>query len=851
MNQFWMLAFRNLWARKMRTLITASGIALGIAAMLAVSVMAASTAQSLKDFFAQSSGRANLAVTESSNTGEGLAARTLLRVDAFDGVQAAVGTTLNRVMLVAKDKTVSLAIYGVDPAVDQTMRTYKLASGRFLEAREKGHNILLAGKFAADHKIALGDTISLLLTTGAEEKFKVVGLLADEGAGHLENGSVGFVNLPVAQDTFARGNRFDTIDIVAAPEIANSTARLNVLKDALQNELGEKFTVASPSSTGDSISQAVGSLNTGLSFFSMIALFVGMLLIYNTFQMTVAERTREFGMLRSLGASKGQVLRLVLIEAVFLGLIGSGVGIGIGLFLSIPLVNVMSSMFGIPLETFVVPTEGLIQAVLIGLITTLIAAFMPAWQASRISPTEALRARGGRSEGFLMRHSWQIGLALAALAVLSGFHIISLGSGPQFFVVTFLAAILLMPNIILLLERGGRGLIRLVYGPMGPIGSRNLARSKARSSLTVGVLMIGVVLTVAMGAMSVSFKAAMNAWVNSAIGGDFFITSSDSMREDLARDILAVKGVAAVTPQTLTYQKVVGFTNAQGYTTRDDLIELVGVDPATFLQVNAFQFVGGEDQTTAMNQLVGGDVVFLSTTLRDKWGVKDGDTVRIRTARGERDFQIAAMIASFWSGGQSMTLSRRDISRYLGDESVSMFLVKKKADATSAEVEDGLKESIARTKSMNVTAAEEFRVTIVAQMQQIMGLFDAIVWIAVIISALGVVNTMTMNILERVREIGTLRSIGTTRGQLARMILSESGTMGMLGSIFGVLVAVPVSFVMVQGMKQGSGFQMDYVFPASAFVSSVLIALVVSQLAALYPTWRAGRINIIEAVKEE
>jgi len=851
MNTFWMLAFRNLWARKTRTLITASGIALGIAAMLAVSVMAASTAQSLRDFFAQSSGRANLTVTESSSSGEGLASRTLYRVRAIDGVEDAVGSTLNRVSLIAKDKTLPFAVAGIDPEVDQQVRTYKVASGRFLERREKAHNILLVGKFASDRKIALGDTVTLLLPSGAEEKFKVIGLLSDEGAGRLENGSIGFANLEVAQDVFGRGNRFDQIDIVARPEIANSSARLNALKETLQNELGDKFTVAFPASTGESISQAIGGLNLGLSFFGMIALFVGMLLIYNTFQMTVAERTREIGMLRSLGASKGQILRLVLSEAAFLGLIGTLLGIAVGLFLSIPLVKLMSSMFGIPLESFVVPTDGVVQAVIVGLTITLIASFLPAWQASRISPTEALRARASRREGFLMQHSWQIGLALAALAVLDGTGIISLGQGPQFFILTFLSAILLMPNIILLMEHGGRGLIGLIYGPMGPVGSRNLARSKARSSLTVGVLMIGVVLTVAMGSMSISFKTAMDDWVNSAIGGDFFITSSAPMREDLMHAILAVNGVTAVTPQVNTWQKVVGVTNAKGYSSRDDLILLIGIDTPTYQQVNSFQFVGGEDKETAMAQLASGDAVFVSSTMRDRWGVKDGDTIRLRTARGERDFQVAAMIASFWSGGQSITLSRRDIARYFGEEHVSLFLVKKQPDASTADVQARVKEAIGKSKSMDITAAEEFRTSMVAQMQTVITLFDSMVWIAVIISALGVVNTMTMNILERVREIGTLRSIGTTRGQLARMILSEAGTMGLLGSIFGVAIAVPVSFVMVEGMKQGSGFPLGYVFPTSAFVTGVIVALVVSQIASLYPTWRAGRVNIIEAVKEE
>jgi putative ABC transport system permease protein len=659
------------------------------------------------------------------------------------------------------------------------------------------------------------------------------------------------VNLKVAQSVFERGSRLDNIDIVVPQGIANSPTQLDALKETLQAELGAKFTVAFPAATGESVSQAVSGLNTGLSFFSMIALFVGMLLIYNTFQMTVAERTREIGMLRSLGATKGQVLRLVLTEAVFLGLIGTMLGVAVGLVLSIPLVRMMGGMFGFALESFVIPTNGLVQAVIVGAVTTLVAAFLPAWQASRVAPTEALRARGSRHEGWLMRHSWQIGLVMVGVAALEGMGIISLGPGPQFFVLTFLGAILLMPSIILLFERGGRGIVGLIYGAMGSVGSRNLARSKARTSLTVGVLMIGVVLTVAMGAMSISFKAAIDKWVNAAIGGDFFITSSDPMREDTLHDILAVEGVSAATPQTLIFQKTLGATNSEGYTAHDDLIQLIGIDPISYRQVNSFQFVGGENVELAMVELAGGDAVFISSTLRDKWKVKDGDSVRLRTPRGERDFKIAATIVSFWMGGQTLTLSRRDIGKYYGDTRVNMFLVKKQPDVPSAQARADLDETVGRSKRVDVMAADEFRSTLVASMQQTMSLFDAMIWIAVIISALGVINTMTMNVLERVREIGTLRSIGTTRGQLARMILSESGAMGLLGSIFGVAVAVPVSFVMVEGMKQGSGFQMEYIFPLTAFITGVIVALVISQLAALYPTWRAGRINIIEAIREE
>ncbi len=851
MNKLWHLAFRNLWTRKTRTLVTALGILLGVAAMFAVSVMGASTAQSLKDFFAQSSGRANLTITDAGTSGEGFPRRTLARLQAHPSVVQAVGMTSKSALLQTKDKTIALTLIGIDPEADARVRTYKIARGQFLDPRSKSHNILLVVTFANDHAIALDDTLTFQMPNGALEKFRVIGLLADEGAGHLNAGKVGFITLDVSQTVFERGSRLDQIDLVVTPEIAESSADLKTLKESLQDDLGSKFIVSLPTATGESVAQAISGLNVGLSFFSVIALFVGALLIYNTFQMTVAERTREIGMLRSLGASKRQVLSLIMVEAALLGCIGTALGIGGGMLLSIPLVKLMSNMMSIPLESFAVPTDGLIQAIIVGLVTTGIAAFLPAWNASRIAPTEALRARAGSREGFLLRHSWKFGIGLIALAVLDATGVFSLGQGPQFFIFLFLGVILWMPNIILLVERVSRRALTLVYGAMGPLGSRNLARSKVRTSLTVGVLMIGVVMTMAIGAMTASFRAGIDDWINAAVGGDFILSSADGMREELINDLRDVEGVAAVSPQRLLWQKAEGVTTATGFTAYDDQLLFLGIDPLTISQVSKLQFVSGENEQDALARLANDNAVFISTAMRDRWKVKRGDTVRLRTRRGSNDFEIAGVVQTFWSGGQCLYISRGALQKYFGDQRVNLFLIRKTADVSNTEIQARLKQALGDSKRIEIVAGDEYRASFQTQIVGFLLLFDAMVWIAIIVGALGVVNTMTMNVLERVREIGTLRSIGMSRGQLARMILAEAGAMGVIGALFGIVIAYPVSVVMVEGMREGSGFQVTYTFPMSAFVIGIVTALVISQVASLYPTWRAGRVNVIEAIKEE
>jgi putative ABC transport system permease protein len=369
--------------------------------------------------------------------------------------------------------------------------------------------------------------------------------------------------------------------------------------------------------------------------------------------------------------------------------------------------------------------------------------------------------------------------------------------------------------------------------------------------LTVGVLMIGVVMTVSVGAMSISFQASMGDWMNAVLGGDFIITSTDPMRDDLMRDIEKVPGIAGVTPERWLFGNLTGIVRGGTLENRQDPVLLIGIDAATRRAISTFQFMGGEDPDSAMDELASGDSIFVSTALRDRWNIRRGDMVRLRTTRGEHDFRVVAIAMSFMQGGQSMITSRRDLEKYFGDTRVSMFMANKAPEASSSDVEERLKNGIAKSKRLVIQAGDEYRQSLATQVQQFFLMFDAMVWIAVIVGALGVVNTMTMNVLERVREIGTLRSIGTTRGQVMGMILSEAAAMGVLGALFGVLVALPISREGVTRMAEISGFPMSYLFPPGGFVAGVVIALVVSQLAALYPTWRAVRLNVIEAIKEE
>jgi len=860
------LAFRNLKTRKTRTLLTTLGIVLGVAVILAISVTNQSTLSSINTIFDEASGLAHLVVAPSSYTGtSGFPESTLSRVQSVPGIAQAVPTLQVRTLL-ARDAAGwkfefgiggatggnDLLVFGIDPERDPQARLYKLDSGRFLEPGETSYSALFTTDYADEKSISLDEDVDILLPNGNIATLRAVGFLRKDGPGLMNSGSVAFVPLDVLQDIFARGGELDQIDIVAQPSVAGSADKLADLKQRLEDKLGSKYVVNYPAQRGQVVTQQLATYQQGLSFFSMIALFVGGFLIYNAFAMTIVERTQEIGLLRALGLTRRQVTRLILIEASVLGVIGSILGVGFGLIMARGMMALMSAITATEIIEVTVPLDGLLISLVVGLGVTLVSAFLPAFKAGRISPLAALRIQGQENPTGAPRRlalRFAAGVEMVAVAVLTINYVplrssvvFQIGSGMVF--VMFLGATLIVPAAVQPLEKLFRPILIAIFGAQGRLGSSNIERSRGRAALTVAALMTGIAMVISIGAMGRSFQTDIDGWVNSAVGGDLLVRSPVPMRIDFGSRLGAIPGVAAVTPAR--------YFGVQRASDGDDLaLVFQAIDPATYFKVASFQYAEDKEDAAQIERDLASGQLLVSTTVADRYDLKRGDTLELETRRGVQSFRVAGLVSDFTSQGYVINGTLDTMRLYFGVTDVDRFTLKLVPGADRAAVQKAIEDKYGQSRHVQVETTEEFRTRIRELTNRAFGLLDVLANIGVLVAALGVINTMMMNVLERQREIGSLRSIGMTRSQIVHMILAEAGAMGAVGAVFGIGFGILLSRVLVQGMQQMSGYRLTFSLPFEAVLNGILIAFLVSQIAALYPAWRASRVNIVEAIKHE
>jgi putative ABC transport system permease protein len=866
LSSFPSLAFRNLVRRKSRTALTVTGIVLGVAVVLAVSVTNASTLASIHRIFDEGAGRAELTVISSSVSDAAFQGSALGRASRVAGVSQVAPVVTHRTLLAADadswglsmsvagtSTTNDLLLFGVDPAIDRSVRDYSIVSGSFLPGDRRAYAAVLVEDYARDKKLVVGKDL-IILTPDGEESLRIVGLIKKEGVGLQNGGAVAVVPMGAVQALYGLGSDLTQIDVLAQADVAGSPYRLEELKGRLATTLGDGYQVLYPAARGRVVSQMLASYQLGLNFFRAVALFVGAFLIYNTFTMTVVERTREIGMLRTLGATQTQVASLVLLEAGVLGGIGSLLGSVFGIVLARGLSHTMASVAATQIAQLDIPPSGLLTSMLLGLGVTLVSASLPAWRARNVSPLEALRASARPQTVPLGQFGWVIGSTLIVLAYMALYHLplrpeaeYPVGTASVFGML--LGATLVVPITIDAAEHLLRPVLAAVYGHEGWLGAGNMRRSKGRTTLTVGALMVGIAMIIGVQAMTTSFEADIAHWVETAIGGDLYIRSPIAMRLEFGQRLLSDPVTQAITP--LTFRHVRHTLHGQG-SEGGDTILFTAIDPLTYPQVASFVFEdSAADASAALAQLAAGDALLVSATLADRYHLSTGDTLSLETRRGEHTFRVAGVVTDFSSQGYVVNGSRQDLQRYFGDDSVSEFIMTLRPGVDVQAEATRIKDHYGKGHAIVVETATAFRQKVMALTSQAFALFDVLGLIGVVIAALGVVNTLMMNIAERQREIGGLRSLGMTKGQIARMVLAESGAMGMVGGAFGMVFGFVLSKVLLLGAQRLGGFVVHYYFPPAALLISLAIALGVSQLAALYPARRAANVRVIEAIQHE
>jgi putative ABC transport system permease protein len=535
-----------------------------------------------------------------------------------------------------------------------------------------------------------------------------------------------------------------------------------------------------------------------------------------------------------------------------LATVGATLGIGAGILMARGLIRAMDAVLrGQSVDVVAIPVDGLVRSLLVGIGVTLLAAAIPAWQASRISPLEALRVQGKTKEGWVVRNGWPLGAALTLLALGLIFWIplrplarYYLGQSAVF--VLFAGTTLLIPITLGGWELLTRPVIARLYGAEGRLGSHNLSRAKMRATLTVAALMVGVAMIIGIQGMTAAFRADIQAWTSAYLGGDLYVYASLPMRADLGPRLEAMPEVAAATP--IRYLEV-EWQQAPG---NPVILTFTGLDPTSYQRVNSFVFQDNPaDPDQLVSQLAAGGALFVSSAVAERYEVAPGDQLALETRRGVRNFTVAAIVVDFYSQGMVVHGNWQDMRQYFGTNDVSFYFLKVADGISPAAAQDQIEATHGQRRHLIVDTNNVLREQVFRLTDQTFGLFDVLAYIAIIVAAFGVVNTLTMSVSERTREIGFLRSLGMTRGQIRRMILSEAAIIGLIGSCFGIGFGLFLSQVFLMAFQEMRGYQLSFVLPIRGIFISLIITLIVSQLASLWPAQRAARLNIIEAIQHK
>lgn len=830
-------SLRELRRRPARALLTLLSVAIGVAMVVAISLGSSTVRSAYRQLYETLAGRAALEVV--AQGGGSFDQGIIGQLRETPGVRDCIPVVRRPGLAYLRHKRFRVLLLGVDPVQDRLVRDYELQSGAWFGP---GRSAMLPSDFAAAMGISPGDEVNLLTRKGLQT-FVVAGLLGGRSASASIAGSAFYITLDQAQRLFVGAGQVDAIDL-----LLDRDSQQQDVEAELSRRLPPGLFAHPPAARSDFSRETLLSIDQGMNFAAVLSLVAAAIIVLNALFMNVGERRRQLGILRAIGATRRQVIMLILREGLILGLLGAALGLLVGLAGARALSAALAQLFqaNLPPPHLTAQAAGL--AFLVGPGISLVSAYFPARYAAQIPPVEAMHAVRPGDPDRLPRWPTWIGLGVLAAfglaSTLSARGLIPANAGTALSAVGLAGFMLLIPAAIARVSGPLAHVFYCIAGFEAELAVRQLRRRPLRTSLTVAVLFVALVLGIGLGNTLLSNIADIRQWYRQTIVGDYFLRATmpdigtglaAEMPESLREDIGRIPGVAGV--------EMVRFLRAQAQGQ-----PVIVVARSFSPDLPAPLHLASGDPRRIVEQLARGEVA-IGSVLAQRAGVQPGGWITVDTRRGPAQLHVAGTANDYTVGGMVVYMDIPTARRLFEVQGVDVFLIQSHP-TSKPEVGDALR-TFADQRGLLLQSFGEVGRLVDRTIAGVVAGIWALLALSFAIAAFGVANTLSMNILEQTRELGLLRSVGMTRGQLRKMILSQAVAVAIVSLVPGALVGLGMAYLVNLASAPLLGYAIRFEIHIELLLGCLAAALAVVIAVAWLPAERAARLMIPDAVQYE
>ena len=843
------ITLQHLRLNKGRTFLSVIGICLGVSVFVSVQMAIHTAIEAFNATVDHVSGKAQLQVTSS---GRGFPEEVYLKVKKVEGIKAATPV----IQFISKiDEPVGEPLYllGIDIFSDQQFRDYELYAETDEDLRflKDPRAIAITEKLAHRHGLKKGDTLSVIFGS-KRVTLHITNLLKMEGPAKSLEGNFGLMDIAAAQEALEKVGFIDRIDL-----LVDQSASFDGVEKELRKVIPPGTEVRRSDTRSGQIEKMVSAFHLNLTALSLISLVVGMFLIYNAISISVIQRRREIGILRSIGATRSQILSLFLCEAGLIGGVGSLIGIGMGIGLAKVMLyfvsrTITSLYILVRTEDLIISPFLLIAGGLLGCLASVFSAIGPAKEASEIPPKEAFSPGTlERKVKIRLKLLSLIGLGLLALSLIFALQR-PLDQTPVF---GFLAALLivigmafLIPSITFFCNRLLAPVLHLLFGVEGRLASRYLRDSMARTMITIAALMTALSMLISISIMILSFRKTVDLWVEQSLNGDVFIFPGS----------YSLTGYSALLPlevsralPSLPGVKAVDSFRALEVDYQGQPALIASVNGEVFLGLKVIRFTHG-DPKTILNRFASGQSILVTESFSLRHRVDAGDRITINTPQGMREFLISGAFYDYSSDWGMILMEKRLFQSLWDDEAFHSAGIYLKEGASLDSFKEMIRERFSKPYQLFVASHRELRNEILKIFDQTFAITYALEFIAIFVAILGIINSLNGLVIERQRDIGILRSVGGLRTQIQKSILIEAGLIGFFSLALGLLCGFLLSLLLIYVInKQSFGWTIQFTIPVMRLIEFWAMVMITSVIAGFIPARRAAKLNLVESLRME